>query len=79
MERIEDLVHPDAPQASYGGIVVAGKHYENVWLPALPLPMYGLRYRLADAWAVFCGRAAAVQWPHQREADLKAASKGKKR
>jgi hypothetical protein len=67
MERIEDLVHPDAPQAQYRGVETHGRRYATVWLPSLPLPMFGLRYRLADAWAVFKGRATAVQWPHQRE------------
>lgn len=66
MERIEDLCHPDAPQAQYLNLTVAGRAYVDAWLPSLPLPMFGLRYRLMDAWAVLTGRATAVQWPHQR-------------
>ena len=66
MERIEALVHPDAPQALYRDIRVNGQRYAEVWLPSLPLPYYSLRARLADTWAVFTRRATAVQWPHQR-------------
>ena len=66
MERIEDLVHPDAPRASYRGITAQGQTYAEVWLPALPLPFFSLGARISDAWAVFMRRATAVQWPHQR-------------
>jgi hypothetical protein len=60
MERIEHLVGKDAPHAYYE------TPHGKGWLPALPLPMFGWRYRLADAWAVLRGQATAVQWPHQR-------------
>jgi hypothetical protein len=61
MERIEALMSSGC-QAHYKTAEGEG------WLPSLPLPMFGWRYRLADAWAVLTGRATAVQWPHQREA-----------
>jgi hypothetical protein len=67
MERIEDLCHPDAPRAQYLVLTVAGRTYVDAWLPSLPLSMFTLRSRLADAWAVWKGRATAVQWPHQRD------------
>jgi hypothetical protein len=67
MERIEDLVHPDAPKACYSNIQTGGRQYAEVWLPSLPLPFYSLRARIADAIAVFRYRATAVQWPHQRD------------
>ncbi len=67
MERIEDLVHPDAAKASYRNVISHGRIYPEVWLPSLPLPFYSLGTRLADAWAVFMYRAAAVQWPHHRK------------
>lgn len=66
MERIEDLCHPDSPKAQYRDLTVDGVRYVDAWLPSLPLPMFGLRDRIADALAVFRGRATAVQWPHQR-------------
>lgn len=67
MERIEDLAHPESPKASYRDVETGGQRYAEVWLPALPLPLFTLRSRLDDAWAVWTGRATAVQWPHQRK------------
>lgn len=66
MERIEELVHPNAPHAQYRDVWARGERHGEVWLPSLPLPMYGLAPALKDAWAVLWGRAAAVQWPHHR-------------
>ena len=65
MERIEDLCMSNTA-TEYRDLETQGRRYHALWLPSLPLPMYGLRYRLADAWAVLTGRATAVQWPHQR-------------
>lgn len=31
------------------------------WVPALPLPCGFILHRLRDAWAVFLGRAQAIQ------------------
>lgn len=56
MERIEDIVTGPTQHYRDGTVV-----------PALPCPMSGWRFRLADVWAVLCGRATAVQWPHQRQ------------
>lgn len=58
MERIEDLLEGPMARYNFGR---CGR-----WLPALPLPMFGLRVLLRDAWLVLTGRATAVQWPHQR-------------
>lgn len=33
-----------------------------VWVPSPPLPFFGLRQRLADAWDVFMYRATAVSF-----------------
>lgn len=37
------------------------------WVPARPLPgyglLYGLRWRIRAAWAVLCGKADAFTWP----------------
>lgn len=35
------------------------------WVPARPIGMFGLRYRLKAAWRVFTGRADAVIWDDQ--------------
>ena len=56
MERIEDLLA--------SGCYVGYKGYS---IPGLPVPMYGLKWRLIDVWLVLTGRAVAVQWPHHRD------------
>ena len=68
MERIEDLCL-SGTSAEYRDVTAYGRRYDSCWLPSLPLPMFGLRYRLSDAWLVLTGRATAVQWPHQRKAE----------
>ena len=55
MERIEDLVSGENQQ-----------EHEGKWIPARPLPFYGLIPQFKDAWAVFTCKALAVQWPEQR-------------
>ena len=65
MERIEDVMRGPVVQDRFVGPI-----------PALPCPMYGVRFRLADAWAVLTGRATAVQWPHQRWSNTNDATRG---
>ena len=59
MERIEDLMCSGV-QAHYKTTEGEG------WLPSLSIQPTFITYRLRDAWAVFTGRATAIQWPHQR-------------
>lgn len=68
MERIEDLAHPhEGCLTEYRELDVRGVRHASIWLPALPIQPTFLRSRLLDAWAVWKGKATAVQWPHQRD------------
>lgn len=64
MTTIEELYRADYSPLS-------GPHGpDGRWLPARPyggFAPFGPWGRLKDAWAVFRGRAEAVQWPDQRE------------
>lgn len=56
LRLIEDVLEAD---------VTFGCPKSRRYLPAIPLK---LRFtRTKDAWAVFMGRAEAVQWPHHKE------------
>ena len=33
------------------------------WVPARPLPTFGLRIQIREAWAVLRGKASAFTWP----------------
>ena len=60
MLKIEQLLRTDAPQAQYG----------KVWLPARPERFHSIPSLVRDLWAVFRGRAEAVQWPEQRDGQV---------
>lgn len=38
---------------------------DGKWVPARPCGLYSIGNRVRCAWAVFTGRADAVQWPGQ--------------
>lgn len=56
MIHITDLLSESNATSPY---VVDGKER---WLPVAPMPLFTLRTRLSDAWAVFCYRATAVDF-----------------
>ncbi len=56
MLKIESLLHPGAPLAEYDGY----------WIPARPERFHSIGAMCIRLWAVFRGRAEAVQWPDQR-------------
>ena len=41
----------------------ASAQINGKWVPARPLGLFSLRYRMRLSWLVFSGKADALKWP----------------